>query len=251
MLQEKIVFQPPPVPQASRLPRINFVAPDGQPLFAYLIGGDSSTTGIIIAFHGNADLAEWQVPWAREVTRRTGYTVLLPEYRGYGGLTGRPTYLGTQTDARATYDLARNGLGFPTPRIALFGHSLGSAIAAELAREVSPNALILQSPFTSAREMAATSFSRPLSLIWDWVGRVHYDTQSAIRSLSSPVWVAHGQDDSVVPVAMGERLFATAQRKGELLILPGAGHNDLATSDPVAYWNWLTRALSGTARQPH
>jgi pimeloyl-ACP methyl ester carboxylesterase len=157
-MQERIVWQPPRMAQypiAER--RLDYASDDGQPLFAYLVGDPARAPGLLIAYHGNADLAAWVTQWASEVARATGWAVLVPEYRGYGGLPGAPTYLSSQRDARATYRLAREQLGLDSARIALYGHSLGSAIATELAIEHPPAVLILEAPFTSAREMARVS----------------------------------------------------------------------------------------------
>ena len=91
-----------------------------------------------LTFHGNADLAAWRVPWAEEAARRTGWLIMLAEYRGYGGLSGEPTVRDAMRDARAAGQLARSyasdSLG--TTHLALYGHSLGSAIATELAAEL-------------------------------------------------------------------------------------------------------------------
>lgn len=243
--QERIVFQPPPPPHPSvqRARRIDFHAADGQPLLAYLVGDAASSNGLVIVFHGNADLAAWQAPWASEVARRTGRAVLLAEFRGYGGLPGEPTYLGSSLDARAAWAVARDSLGVPPERIALFGHSLGSAIAAELAREHSPEVLVLVSPLTSVRDMARRLSPAATLLYWARAVRVHYDTEAIVRSLEAPVWVAHGVNDEVIPLAMGKRVFEAARRKGELLIIGGAGHNDVVERADERYWTWLTRAL--------
>jgi fermentation-respiration switch protein FrsA (DUF1100 family) len=247
--QERIVFQPPgpPYPTANHIRRIDYIAADGQPLFAWVVGDPTSPSGLLIVFHGNADLAGWQIPWAEEVVRRTGRAVVIPEYRGYAGLPGSPTYLGGSLDARAAYAIARDTLDVPASRIALFGHSLGSAIAAELARDVAPEVLLLQSPFTSARDMARLIAARPLILVWRSVARVHYDTEAIVKTLPTPVWIIHGSHDGVIPVDMGKRLFRTARVPGELVIIDGADHNDLATHAPERYWAWLVRALGRTA----
>src|SRR5256885_9991308 len=117
--QERIVWQPPRG-MANLDPathRISYSADDGQPLYAYLIGDPTHAPGLLIAFHGNAELAADGIPWATEVARRTGWAVLVPEYRGYGGLTGSPGYLGSQRDARATYALAHEQLGMESSRL--------------------------------------------------------------------------------------------------------------------------------------
>ena len=242
--QERVVFQPPgpPHPGGAGARRIDFVAEDGQPLFAYLVG-EPDNTGIVVVFHGNADLAGWQIPWANELARRTGRAVLLAEYRGYGGLPGTPTYAGGAIDARAVHALARDSLRVSPDRIALYGHSLGSAIAAELARDVSPEVLLLVSPMSSARDMAGRISANAVVLFRTGLARVHYDTEGLVRSLDAPVWVAHGSRDAVIPVEMGQRVFAAAQKRGELLLIDSAGHNDLIDLGGDDYWQWIRKAL--------
>ena len=172
MRQERIVFQPPPPPGDASLAhcRARFAAADGQELLAYVIGEAAGAPGVLVAFHGNADLAVWQAEWAEEIVRRTGWCVMLAEYRGYGGIGGAPTYVASRLDARAAWDHARQRLGAspgaPPARMALYGHSLGSAIAAELASEVKPDVLILQAPFTSARDMARIFVSTMAHRAW-------------------------------------------------------------------------------------
>lgn len=259
--QERVVFQPPgaPWPTADGARRVAFAAEDGQPLFGYVVeppdvGGDSASAGArppgaLIVFHGNADLAGWQLPWARELAARTGWRVFLAEYRGYGGLGGVPSYRGTQLDARATYAVVRDSLGVPADRIALFGHSLGSAVAAELAAELAerepPAVLILQAPLTSAAAMARLQLTGPLGLIWRLVGRVHWDTEARVRTLPVPVWVVHGTRDLIIPPRMGRAVHAAAREQGELLLLDRAGHNDAAEVGGERYWEFLERALKG------
>lgn len=248
--QERIVFQPPPAPwpAAHGVRRIDYQASDGQPLFAFLVGEERAINGLVIVFHGNADLAAWQIPWATEVSDRTGRAVLLAEYRGYAGLSGTPNYEGSRLDAHAAYTIARDSLGVPAGQIALFGHSLGSAIAAELARATAPEVLVLVAPLTSVREMAGEISPVAVLLYWMRLVRVHYDTEVVVRTLEAPVWVAHGTRDQVVPVRMGRRIFEAARHRGELLLVEGADHNNLVDAAGDAYWRWLTSALATGGR---
>jgi fermentation-respiration switch protein FrsA (DUF1100 family) len=246
--QERILFQPPRVdgiPVESG--RVHYKATDGQQLVGFVVGDPRSAPGVLISFHGNADLAVWQLDWAAEVERRTGYAVLLAEYRGYMSLGGSPTYSNSKLDAQAAYDHLISTLGVQPGRIAYFGHSLGSAIATELAEIHPPKALVLQSPFSSARAMARLIVSPPVVLAWKAISRIHFDTREAVSRLEVPVSVAHGKRDRIVPFRMGLEVYEAAKRKGELLVLDQAGHNDVAEIGEDKYWSWLKTAL-GTDR---
>jgi pimeloyl-ACP methyl ester carboxylesterase len=263
--QERIVFQPPGPPfDEAVTERVDYTAGDGQPLFAYLVsrvedrgssGGSSDSTlhpppPILLVFHGNAEIAAWSLPWAREVTRRTGAMALLAEYRGYAGLPGRPTYAGSKLDARAAYEYARKALGAAPERTVIYGHSLGSAIGVELAREIKPRALLLEAPFTSARAMAARLGVPGILPLWRAISRVHYDTRAHVADLDVPVWVVHGDRDMVTPVHMGREVFQAARHKGDLLILEGVGHNDVVETGGERYWDWLERGLRAGTERP-
>ncbi|MGI9141290.1 MAG: alpha/beta hydrolase [Gemmatimonadaceae bacterium] len=242
--QEKLVFFPqgPPYPAVSGVDRLDYAAADGQKLFAYVVGDVRDAPGVLLCFHGNADLAALQVPWARQVQERTGYAVVVAEYRGYAGLGGKPTYAASLLDAEAAYVAVREMAG-SSARIAFFGHSLGSAVAAELALKHEPSALLLQAPFTSAREMAGRVITPPLALAFRLISRVHYDSRAAVAAIEAPVWVTHGTTDGVINVEMGRAVFAAARNKGELLIVEDASHNDLGGPERSSYWAWMERAL--------
>jgi fermentation-respiration switch protein FrsA (DUF1100 family) len=252
--QERIVFQPPGPPfDEAVTERVDYTAADSQPLFAYLVSrvedrGSSDSIldplpSTLLVFHGNAEIAAWSLPWAREVTRRTGVRVLLAEYRGYAGLPGRPTYAGSKLDARAAYDYARTVLGTTPEQTVIYGHSLGSAIGVELAGEIKPRALLLEAPFTSARAMAARLGVPGILPLWRAISRVHYDTRTRVANLDVPVSVVHGERDMVTPVHMGREVFQAARHKGELLVLEGVGHNDVVETGAERYWSWLERGL--------
>jgi len=245
--QERIVFQPPLVLRSTKhdardVRQVPYRAEDGIDLFAFLVGDAARAEGLLVAFHGNADLARYLLPWAQAVSREANVAVLLPEIRGYDGVRGRPTYLAAARDARAARAVVET-LKVPSDRVAYFGHSLGSAIAAELATEYPPSALLLQSPFTSAREMARRMALPGLTIFWPIVSRVHYDTTDRVRTLASPVSVAHGLSDMIVPVRMGREVYEAAAVKGKLLLVPDAGHNDVQERGAAEYWDWFRAAL--------
>lgn len=242
--QERILFQPPLLYDTRQEPgRIEYEAADGQLLAGYLVGDPKTSVGVLVCFHGNADLAVWQLDWARSVLEHTGYSVFLAEYRGYMSLRGAPSYATTKLDAQAAYDHLRDKLGGDTSRLAYFGHSLGSAVAAELAEKHPPRALLLQSPFTSARAMARLIVSPPVVLAWKTVSRIHFDTRQVVSRLDVPVSVAHGKRDRVVPFRLGLEVYEAARKQGALLVVEQAGHNDIADIAGDDYWKWVAAAL--------
>jgi uncharacterized protein len=261
--QERIVFQPPGPPyEEIEAERVEYAAADGQQLFAYVVGRRKEGGGVsaadslpppssfLLVFHGNAEIAGWSLPWALEVARRTGATVLLAEYRGYAGLPGRPTYAGSKLDARAAYEYAHKTLGATPERSVIYGHSLGSAVGVELAGEIKPHALLLEAPFTSARAMAARLGVPGILPLWRAISRVYYDTRTRVADLDVPVWVVHGERDMVTPVHMGREVFEAAHRKGELLVLEGVGHNDVVETGGERYWDWLERGMRLGGERP-
>jgi pimeloyl-ACP methyl ester carboxylesterase len=131
----------------------------------------------------------------------------------------------------------------PRERVAYFGHSLGSAVAAELAELHPPAALLLQAPFSSARAMARLIISPPVVLAWRAISRIHFDTERLVASLEVPVSVAHGTRDRIVPIRMGTDVYQAARRKGQLLVVESAGHNNVAEVAGEKYWEWFRAAL--------
>jgi len=243
--QERILFQPPPLLEAApESGRVSYDAVDGQRLAGFIVGDPKKALGVLLCFHGNADLAVWQLDWARAVERRTRYAVFLAEYRGYMSLKGKPTYASTKLDARAAYDHLRIAFGVDRTRMAYFGHSLGSGVAAELAEIHPPTALLLQAPFSSARAMARLIVWPAVVLIWKAISRVHFDTRQVVSDLDVPVSVVHGRRDRIVPIRMGIEVYDAAKRKGELLLVEGAGHSDVPDIAGEDYWRWVDQALN-------
>lgn len=242
--QERILFQPPRLDEdAPEAGRITYEAIDGQRLSGYLIGDPQHASGVLICFHGNADLAVWQLDWAKAIEKRTGCAVFLAEYRGYMSVGGKPTYETSKLDARAAYDHMRITYGIDRSRAAYFGHSLGSGIAAELAEIHPPQALLLQAPFSSAQAMARLIVWPPITYIWKLLSRIHFDTIAIVSELDVPVSIAHGKRDRIVPFRMGMEVYNAARCKGALLVVDHAGHNDLAQIAGEDYWHWISEGL--------
>lgn len=242
--QERILFQPPRFDEeAPEAGRISYEAIDGERLSGYLIGDPRHAPGVLICFHGNADLAVWQLDWAKTVERRTGCAVFLAEYRGYMSAGGKPTYQTSKLDARAAYDHMRIAYGVDRTHAAYFGHSLGSGIAVELAEIHPPQALVLQAPFSSAQAMARLIVWPPITYIWNVLSRIHFDTIAIVSQLDVPVSVVHGKRDRVVPFRMGVDVYNAAKCKGALLVVDDASHSDLPQIAGDDYWRWMSESL--------
>jgi hypothetical protein len=125
-------------------------------------------------------------------------------------------------DAAAAYRYVAETRGIPGGDIVLFGRSLGTALATDLAIQNPCRALILESAFTNSSDMAKML----APFLFDWRPRVPYDNLGKIDQVRVPVLIVHGSDDEIIPVAMGRRLFAAANSPKDLYIIPGAHHND-------------------------
>lgn len=245
LLQERIVFQPPARPESADTASstMTYTSSDGVRLIAHVVEPAQPGGPVIIAFHGNAMISRWMIPWAREVSRHFKATVVLPEYRGYDGLAGKPTYAGAGLDAAAALAATSERFHVEPGKMVYYGHSLGTAVATELASATPPRALLLEAPFSSARDMAGRMPVVGLRLFWRAISRVHYETIDRVAKLDVPVHVVHGERDMIIPVGMGHAVYEAARRKGGLLILPEADHNDVPIAGGADYWRWFAEAV--------
>jgi fermentation-respiration switch protein FrsA (DUF1100 family) len=211
-----------------------FRAPDRPPL------------GHVLFCHGNAGNVADRLPNARLLVR-AGFDVLLFDYRGYGRSRGRPSEEGTYEDARAARGALVDREGVDPARVMYVGESLGGAVALKLAHEEPPAGLVLQSTFTSVRDMAAVHYRvLPGALVPD-----AYPSLSLVADLRTPLLVLHGERDEIVPVSQGRALFDAAPEPKRLHVFPEAGHNDLIAFEGdewatvITEW-WLSlRARAG------
>jgi fermentation-respiration switch protein FrsA (DUF1100 family) len=160
--------------------------------------------------------------------------VLLFDYRGYGRSEGSPDEEGTYRDARAAHRWLVEEKRVPRGRLVLFGESLGSAVALDLALSRPCRALVLESPFASVRAMARAVYPfLPLSALV----RTRYENEAKAPRLRVPLLVLHGERDEIVPFAQGRRVFAAAPEPKRFYAIPGAGHNDTYLVGGDAYWD--------------
>lgn len=174
----------------------------------------------IVYLHGNAGNIESRLPIARAFLKK-GYGVLLVEYRGFGGNPGNPTEKGLYSDAQAALDFLHQA-NIASRTIILYGESLGSGVAVEMATRHKVCALILQSPYTSLSEVARWHYP------WIWVKPTdRFDSIDKISSVQAPLLIAHGEKDRTVPYAQGLRLYKKAQQPKQMLSYPSLGHTNM------------------------
>lgn len=230
LAQRRLIYFPqaPPVPAAAAIaPRaedITYETEDGLELRGWFFPPETpSRGGAVLVFHGNAGSRESRVPLASALALH-GLSVLLVDYRGYGGNPGSPTERGLVRDARAARAWLANRSDVDPERIVYFGESLGAAVAVALAAEQPPVALVLRSPFTSLVDVARIHYPwLPVGLLL----RDRYPAIEQIRGVECPLLVIAGERDLIVPEVLSRQLFDAAGWPAKRFVsISGAGHND-------------------------
>lgn len=176
---------------------------------------------VLLYFHGNASNIASRVPKIAEI-RAAGYGVLLAEYRGYGGNPGKPSEQGFYADAHAYMDWLESRSIMPD-RVVLYGESIGSGVATQMATEYAVGGLILEAPFTAATEIAKKIyFYVPVGLLM----RDRFSNIDKIGQVKAPILILHGDMDTVIPPAFGRQLYEASPEPRLFVSLAGAGHND-------------------------
>lgn len=221
--QRSLIYLPDrsPVGAVEGFERVALRSSDGIALIS-LFAPPQGTRPVVAIFHGNAGHIGYRIDKAQGLMAR-GYGVMLASYRGYGGNPGSPTEEGLYADARASLDWLA-GRGFADGRLVIYGESLGSGVAVQMARERKAAALVLEAPFTSLGDGAATHYPYvPARLLM----KDKFENIAKIGQLDVPLLIVHGERDEILPVTMGRALLdkATTPKRG--IFLPEAGHNDL------------------------
>lgn len=198
-----------------------FTAEDGTKLHAWYIGSDSGV-GTLLLSHGNAGNISHRLDLAARLYR-SNLSVFMYDYRGYGRSEGTPTEEGIYMDARAAFDHLTGTIGISPSEVVLFGRSLGGAVTVDLSTHRSPAGLILESTFTSAVDMASALY--PFLPVGPFL-RSRFESDKKIKSIHVPLLIIHGSSDSIVPFALGERLYEAANEPKHFFRIERADHND-------------------------
>jgi len=228
-LQRKLIYFPfgdVPAPQHVGLggtTSVTFPTADGLTLNGWFIPAEHEPAWFtVIVFNGNAGNRSFRAPLGRVLHER-GIATLLFDYRGYGENPGAPTERGLVVDSRAAREYVLSRSDVDPKRLVYFGESLGSALAAGLAAEYPPAALILRSPFTSLAEVGR--FHYPFLPV-RWLLRDRFATIDRIAHVRCPLLIIAGDSDRIVPLAESRRLYEAASPPKRLKVVGGADHND-------------------------
>jgi len=186
------------------------------------IGANQTVRGNILFFHGNAGNISHNLE-TLQLFAEVGYRVFAFDYRGYGLSEGRPDEQGLYDDGEGAIRFFCDEFGLRTDELVYLGRSLGGAVALEMALRRTPAALVLESTFTSVRDMGGMlRYLVPLRLILT----NRFDNLSKVSRVTCPLLVIHSEGDELVPVQHGHALFDAADaRTKEFLEITG-GHND-------------------------
>lgn len=201
----------------------------------------------ILYFHGNAGNLAGRADRFRRYQAK-GFGLLMMSWRGYSGSGGSPTEANNVADAKLAYDTLR-AQGTRPEDIVVYGESLGSGVAIQLAGERPVAALVLDAPYTSIVDVALLTYPylpvRPLLID-------RYESDRHISQVKAPVLVLHGERDAVIPVQMGRAIYELSPEPKKLALFPNGGHVDLDDFGAVeVVATWVQETLGLQRQQGH
>ena len=250
--EDKIIYHPHKYPQGIWNPSsfnvkvedVFFQAKDGTKLHGWYIPS-ANAQATLLWFHGNAGNLTHRLENIQKL-QPLALNIFIFDYRGYGKSEGKPSEAGIYQDSQAAYDyLIREKNVVPLENLFLFGRSLGGICAVEVASSNPAAGLILESVFTSARDMAGQVF--PLLPI-GWAIRSKFSAVEKVPYLKLPKLFLHGTKDEIVPYKLGRKLYSAAAEPKEFYDIEGAGHNDTYGVGGREYFSALNRFITDTLK---
>ncbi|MGB2925755.1 MAG: alpha/beta fold hydrolase [Limnothrix sp.] len=203
-------------------------------LHGWWLPATTSTEKVLLFLHGNSSNVGGNLFHAKRFVD-LGFSVLLMDYRGFGQSDGSfPHENQVYEDAQVMYDYLVKTRNIAPENIFVYGHSMGGAIAIELVTNNPVSGLITEGTFTSIADMASYTGKYsflPINLLL----HQRFESLTKIKTIQTPTLFIHGTEDELVPVAMGEALHAESTAPKQLLIVPGAGHSDVASTAEETY----------------
>jgi fermentation-respiration switch protein FrsA (DUF1100 family) len=223
-----------------------FLPSGGYNIHGWFIPGEERY--VVLWLHGNAGNIADRVDQAAFMNDRLGVSSFLVDYRGYGKSGGSPTEKGLYQDATAALRWLLEVKGVEPSLIILYGHSLGSAVAVDLAlgEGKAAGGLVLESPFNSAKGMARMIYhGLPVDLLMS----LKLDNTGRIGKVTMPLLVIHGVNDVTIPFAMGKEVFDAAHEPKVFLPVVGADHSDCYIFGGERYWSAWRDLIKGSAER--
>jgi fermentation-respiration switch protein FrsA (DUF1100 family) len=229
IFEEKFIFFPDKFPsgrynESSHIPNLAdcwIMTEDGIKLHGWFAPSNNAIATLVMA-HGNAGNLSHRIDIIYNL-QQSGFNVLMFDYRGYGKSDGSPSEDGIYRDCRAAFDYAVGLPNVDSRRIVIWGTSLGGAVAVDAAVHRPAAGLILESTFTSAKDLAAIHYS---FLPSRFLLRIKLNSFDKITNIHIPLLVIHGTQDKVVPIQLGKKIFAAANEPKEFYEIANADHND-------------------------
>jgi hypothetical protein len=214
---EQMIFQPQRAGYRDNASILKLTSADGAKISAtYLPNSDATFT--VLFSHGNAEDIGYVRVLLEEI-KAAGFAVFAYDYQGYGTSEGKPSERHTYNDENAAYDFLVQTMHVPSNKIIVFGRSVGSGPATDLASRRPVAGLILESGFMSAFRVMTRISVLPFD---------RFNNLRTIKKVHCPVLIIHGTKDSVINVFHGRELFATANEPKQALWVEGANHNDVS-----------------------
>ena len=227
LMQHKLLYHidsirtPPAEAGLANVREVEIAAADGTRLIAWHAPARAGQPTLLY-FHGQGGTLKGR---SRRFQRfiGEGWGVFMMTWRGYGGSTGSPSEANNVADARVAYEALRKA-GVGPREIVLYGESLGTGVAVQLATGADAAGLILDAPYTSTVDVAADRYPFfPVRLAM----RDTYPSSRFIKNVRMPILILHGEQDTIIPVRYGKTLFAQANEPKQLALFPDGQHTDL------------------------
>ncbi len=217
---------------------VTFKTTDGMTISGWYIPAPDARA-VLLFCHGNAGNISHRLDSIR-IFHDLGFSILIFDYRGYGKSAGEPTEKGTYMDADAAWNFLASEKGIDPARMVIFGRSLGSAVAIDLASRRKAGALIIESGFTSITDLGRKYYPYlPVRLIT----RFHYASIGKVSGLGLPKLFIHSPADEIIPYDQGMNLFINAAEPKEFLQIRG-DHNEGFLQSGELYINGLNQFIA-------
>ncbi|MEL6859967.1 MAG: alpha/beta hydrolase [Pseudomonadota bacterium] len=227
-LQDRLLFNPDSAPlmlPPEGVRKLDLVTSDGESIFAFYAPAVRSECPTILFLHNNQGRIDTEISRLDDVTP-LGLGLLLVEWRGYAGASGKPSEDGFHRDARAAWDWLTTQADLSPEQIIVHGHSIGTGPAIKLSRDVEPGAVILEAPYYSMLDL----ISRAMPILPAGIILKHkFRTDQWIVDVEAPILIAHGALDETIAPSQSERLVPLAKGPVQRWIAEDADHFDLTT----------------------